>query len=61
MKFLYMSCFLFTDSILRVEMLRVIVRGEIFTRTELFRAYSRGEGDFSVEMEPDILTLFKRR
>ena len=41
-KFLYISCFLFTDSILRVEILKVVSRGKF--SPELSIGYFCGEG-----------------
>ena len=46
LKFVYLSYFLFADSVLRLEMLRVIV--QVFTWIELFKEFFlRGEARFS--------------
>ena len=56
----FMSCFLFTDSILRVGILRVIVGGKFLPELNCPEDIFMGKG-FSVEMEPGILALFKKR
>ena len=59
--FLYMSCFLFTDSNLRVEMLLVIVRGTFLPGLNYPEEIFVEEGEFSLKVEPDILKLFKKQ
>ena len=58
-KFLYVSCFSFTDSILWVELIRVIVRDK-FSQGIVQRIFPR-KGGFSVEFEPDFLALFQKQ
>ena len=55
-----MSYFLFTNSILGVEILRVIVQGKFSPGLNCTEDISVG-GDFSVEVESGILALFEKR
>ena len=55
----YLSHFLFIDSILRVEMLKVIVQGKLSLGLNCLKDHSTGKGDFSVEVEPDFLAAPK--
>ena len=57
---LLMSCCLFADSILRVETLRVIVRGKFSPGLNCLEDISVRRRDFSVEVEPNFLALFKK-
>ena len=57
----YGSCFHFADSLLRVDMLQVIVWGNISPRLNYLENISVGRRDLSVEVEPDFLALFKKR
>ena len=59
-KIIFMSCFLFSFSILREEWLRVIVRGKFSLGLKCLEKISVGRG-FSVEVGPDFLALFKKR
>ena len=52
--------FLFTDSVLRVGMLRVTVQGK-FSPGFNFSEHVSLEGEFSVEAEPDIMASFKKK
>ena len=60
LKLFYFSYFLFADSVLRLEMLRVIVRGKFFIWIELLVYLSVGRENFSSEVEPDLPKLFKK-
>jgi len=55
-----MSCFVFTDSILSGQMLKVIVRGN-FSPGFNCAKYVPVKRGFSVEVEPNILVVFKKR
>jgi len=55
--FLY---FLFTNSVLRLGMLRVIVQGKFSPGFNFSEHVSLGR-EFSVEAEPDIMALFKKQ
>ena len=56
---LFTSYFLFADSISRVEMLRVIVRGKFSLGSNRFER-AGGGGRFFVEMDPDFSALFNK-
>jgi len=64
-EFLYeihlMSCFLFVDSILCVEMFRVIVRGIFSSELICLENIFMGRRDVSLEVEPDFLALFEKQ
>ena len=60
-RFLYISCFLFTDSILGVKMLRVIVWGKFSPGLNGTKDISLERVIFFVEVDPGILALFKQR
>ena len=52
--------FLFVDSSLRMEVLRVNVRGKFFTRLNCLEDIIVGRRDLSEEVEPDFLALLKK-
>ena len=64
LEFLYeillLSCYLFDDSILPVEMLSVTVRGEFLPGLNCLEEISLGTKNFSVDVELDLITLFKK-
>ena len=53
----FMSFFLFTDSVLHVDMLGMIVRGKILINIDFSGGYLREKGIFT----PDFMALFKKR
>ena len=55
-----MFFFLF-DSILSVEMSRLIVWGKFSPGLNCSRGYYREDWDFCAKVEPDFLALFKKR
>ena len=57
---LLMSCFLIADSILRVEILIVIVRGKFSPGLNCLRSKSLETSDFCVKEWPDFLELLKK-